>query len=144
MGFFYDPDTGHILDSEIHTIPASATALTKARVMELARGQEAGARIVAGANGRPRLDWPSAAQRRIDRIEDVRTEAARRIHAVSPIWRQINDLRSDPLSPDACERWAAIDAIREASNLIERDVADSDAKALADFPIATHPLWPEI
>lgn len=139
---YFDPSTAAILEQGTHELPANAIRLRPARLASIVQGMADGAELVADARGKPHLRWPDANQRRTAALAAVRAEAARRIHAVSPIWRQINDLRSD-ITIEARERWAAIDAIREASNLIERDVADSDAKALADFPVATHPLWPE-
>jgi len=49
----------------------------------------------------------------------IKETAARRIEAVAPIWRQLNDL-ADPTNPDHQRRRQQIDAIRAWSNEAER------------------------
>lgn len=49
----------------------------------------------------------------------IKEAAARRIEAVAPIWRQLNDL-ADPSNPDCQRRRQQIDAIRAWSNEAER------------------------
>ncbi len=49
----------------------------------------------------------------------IKEAAARRIEAVAPIWRQLNDL-ADPSNPDHQRRRRQIDAIRAWSNEAER------------------------
>lgn len=73
-------------------------------------------------------------------IADVKREAARRIDAVMPVFKQINALRLDPLSHKNCEAFAQIDTIRSASDIIEQDVMDSEAPDAV--PINSHPAWP--
>lgn len=142
MQLYFDPATNGLLDPAIHAIPDNATRIAPARVAEIVSAMAAGAELVADAQGRPRLKRPSAEQQRAATIAGIRAEAQRRILAVSPLWRQMNDLRA-PDAPAAAQRFAAIDAIRAASALIERDAAETSTDALAGFPIANHPLWPE-
>ena len=134
---------GFYLEGISSAVPEDATPISAARHAELlAHG---GAHIAAcPKTGKPisTAPKPGSAQHRADLTNSVRSEAARRIRAVSPIWRQINDTRES--TPEGEARFSRIDAIRDASNLIENQLSDAAAKALADFPIATHPLWPEL
>lgn len=134
---------GFYLEGVSSAIPDDAAPVTQRRHEELlAHG---GAHIGADPKtGKPisTAPKPGSAQHRADLTNSVRSEAARRIRAVSPVWRQINDARES--TPEGEARFSRIDAIRDASNLIESQIADAPAKALADFPIATHPLWPEL
>lgn len=142
MQLYFDPATNGLLDPAIHAIPANATRIAPARLAEIVAAMEVGAELVADGQGRPRLKRPSAEQQRAATIAGIRAEAQRRILRVSPLWRQMNDLRA-PDAPAAVQRFAAIDAIRAASTLIERDAGETATDALGDFPIANHPLWPE-
>lgn len=64
-------------------------------------------------------------------VAAIKAEAARRIEAISPDWRQRNDLRLP--SPEGNERWAAIDAVRGWSNMMERLLRQADAPAAVEF-----------
>lgn len=82
----------------------------------------------------------AAAERRAGLVCAIKAEAYRRIELVSPIWRQLNDLR---VRNDAgAVRFSAIDAIRAASDAIEELVAAAEDGALPGFPVAANPLWP--
>jgi hypothetical protein len=70
----------------------------------------------------------------------IKREAERRIEAISPPWRQLNDLREP--SDAGAARFAAIDAVRAASDAIEAVLAKAPAAALDGFPVADNPLWP--
>jgi hypothetical protein len=70
---------------------------------------------------------------------EVKREANRRIEAIAPVWKQLNAVRAakqnDPL-------FAAVDALRAASDAIEaRLVTMTDAEAGA-FDVATASEWP--
>jgi hypothetical protein len=146
MGIFYSPSAPGFFDDAIHAaIPQDAVRVSPARHVALLDGQAAGAAIVADARGRPRLHKPggdSPAEHRARLIRATKREAARRIDSISPIWRQINDLRASG-DAAAARRFAAIDGIRAASAMIERDIAATAGPALAALPIADHPAWPE-
>ena len=138
---YFDPATGGFFDRRLGTPPTTAQPITAAQHAELLAAQAAGAVIVGGAGGRPRAQAPSAARRRDTLARAVRIEAARRIEAVSPLWRQLNDLRAG--GEDAARRFGHIDAIRAASDLIVDQVTELPASALAQFAVRDHPLWPE-
>lgn len=61
-------------------------------------------------------------------IAQIKAEAARRIEAFAPLWRQINDL-ADPTDPGAIERRAKIDAVRAWSNEVEGLLAAAECPA---------------
>ncbi|MCM0001025.1 MAG: hypothetical protein NBV68_16750 [Erythrobacter sp.] len=124
--------------------PEGAVKITAARHAALLEDQAEGRTIIADARGRPVIDrrtQPSAETIRAQLIAAIRREAARRIHAVSPEWRQLNDLREP--SEAGAVRFARIDAIRAASNAIEEFAGRMPPADLAGFPFATHTLWPE-
>jgi hypothetical protein len=79
-------------------------------------------------------------ERRAALVRAIKAEAYRRIGLVSPIWRQLNDLRMP--NDEGSVRFSAIDAIRAASGAIEELVAAAEDDALPGFPVATNPLWP--
>jgi hypothetical protein len=115
--------------------------ITAARHATLMRAQASGAQIQNDQDSKPVAvaARPGIAQVRGQAVRRIRNEAARRIDATVPVWRQVNALRNgtDP-------GWSRIDAIRAASNLIEEDVAAlKSADAIATVDIANHPLWPE-
>ncbi|MFY9350387.1 MAG: hypothetical protein WAO77_08570 [Sphingobium sp.] len=144
MALFYSASTPGFFDDAIHAhLPPDAVRISAARHAELLAAQAGGAMIVAGERGRPRIhrDPPSLADRRAAAIRRVKREAARRIEAISPPWRQLNDLR-EPGDAGAA-RFAAIDAVRAASGAIEAAIATLGADALEPLDIAAHPLWPE-
>lgn len=143
MALFYSPSAPGFFDDAIHaTLPSDAIAITSARHAELLAAQAAGADIVTGPNGRPhiRRHTPSIADRRAAMTAMVKREAARRINVISPIWRQLNDMR-DP-GPDAAARFAAIDAVRATSQAVEAQIAAATLAQLAALDIANHPAWP--
>lgn len=142
MAIFYSAARRGFFDDAVHTdLPVDAVKVSKARHRQLLEAQDQGAQIVPGSNGSPVLlhlsPAPDLRARMVRRIKRI---AARRITAISPAWRQLNDLRQMSLA--AADRFAAIDAIRAASNLIEQDLAATADTALANFPLQDHPLWP--
>ena len=75
-------------------------------------------------------------------IADIKAEAGRRIEAVAPLWRQINDL-ADPSAPGAAARAASIAAIRGWSNEAETmGLTSLSADDLADTLAAIAAGWP--
>lgn len=145
MQIFYSPGTRAFYSDLIHgdAVPADAVVITQARHRELLTGQASGRAIIAGEDGFPRLQ-PAARLTTSDRRAQLaarnKREAARRIEAISPLWRQINDQR-DPSDAGAA-RFVAIDAIRAASDAIEAQIATAAKDALAGLDIPNHPLWP--
>lgn len=127
-------------------IPDDAVKITEKMHAQLLAANAEGASIENGPSGKPVAVWPAKApveERRERAIVRVKREAARRIDAIFPLWDQLNAMR-------ACvehgilfaedDRFAALDAIRQASDLIEQDIAASaDPDAV---PVADHPLWP--
>lgn len=75
-------------------------------------------------------------------VAAIKAEAGRRIEAIAPLWRQINDL-NDPSAPDATERATAIAEIRVWSNDAEALLADaSDADELETILATIAAGWP--
>lgn len=141
MAIFYSAAHHAFFDDAIHaTLPDDAQPISPARHRELLDAQASGATIEAGAKGQPRYRHPSAEARRAALLRQVKGEAARRIARISPSWRQLNDLRAP--SPEGADRFAAIDAIRSASDAIEADIARRPSADLAAIDLALHPLWP--
>ncbi len=143
MALFYSAEANAFFDDAVHpSLPDDAKPISRERHVELLDAQAQGAEIRPGRAGAPKACriLPTAAQARDVAIRRVKREAARRIEAIAPLWRQLNDQR-DP-SRLAEERFAAIDAIRTASNAIEAEIAPLSAAAAASFEVANHPLWP--
>ena len=75
-------------------------------------------------------------------VAAIKAEAGRRIEAIAPLWRQINDI-TDPGAPGAADRAASIAAIRAWSNEAETMVLTSlSADDLADTLAAIAAGWP--
>ena len=124
--------------------PEGAVEISDARHRQLLDGQSEGRRITTDARGRPVVDRrtrPSADAVRAQLRVAIRRQAAARIRAVSPEWRQLNDLREP--SEQGSIRFARIDAIRAASNAIEQLAEGLPVADLGGFPVANHTLWPE-
>lgn len=141
----YSPSTnGFYLPGQSFFIPENVVEITEARHAQLMTAQAEGRAIAPNAEGRPvlvPLAPPSAAAVRARLQADIRREAGVRIRAISPEWRQLNDLREP--SEQGTLRFTRIDAIRAASDAIE-DLANAlPVEDLAAFPIGNHPLWPE-
>ena len=110
-----------LYDTDIHgdRIPEDAVEITPARRTELLEAVSSGKVVTRGPGGSPRIarSTRSLASRQDLAAAAIRSEASRRINAISPPWRQLNDAR-DP-TPEGDARFAAIDAVRAASNAIE-------------------------
>lgn len=141
--FFFSPSTlGFYLEGMHRNIPADAVEISAVRHAALLKAQAERGPIEIDRHGKPvAARAPSATSRRALLLVAIRAEARRRIEAISPVWRQMNDMRTP--TPASAARFAAIDAIRAASALIEQDLAETGSAALGSFPIADHPLWPE-
>lgn len=137
---------GAFFDSAIHgaAIPSDAVPLKdEAEHARLLEAVNDGATIALDTRGKLKIQRvkPDKAARQAELLAFVRREAAARIDAISPLWRQINDQR-DP-SPAGTARFAAIDSVREASNAIEHEINTVSVRDLGLIDIANHPLWPE-
>lgn len=144
MSLFYSAATRGFYDDEVHAeLPADAVPITAARHAELIAAQETGAEIVPSDRGTPIIHRhkPTAEELRAKLLAETDREANRRILAISPIWQQMNDMRQP--SDAGMERFVAIDAVRAASNAVERAIAACPAAQLTDFTVSTHTLWPE-
>lgn len=142
MALHYSPSRNAFFDDALSGMPDDARPIDADRHRQLLEGQATGARIAADAKGDPCLIRPrqSVADRRAQLVRQVKREAARRIDVIAPPWRQMNDLRAADAAATA--RFAAIDAVRAASDRIEAAVAVADKATLRIFDIASNPLWP--
>lgn len=145
MAIFYSPSLRGFYDPAVHDpLPADAVhRVAPGQHAKLLAAQTNGAVIVPGTTGRPVLEWPGRDRETVRHNLQMRIkrEAARRIRQISPVWQQLNDLRQS--TPESKGRFAAIDAVRATSGLIEQDLAQTADKALPDFPVRDHPLWLE-
>lgn len=137
---YFDPETGGFLSDAFHAIPAAAVAVSARRHADLLLAQANGATIVADTRGRPRIDMPDVTQRRARLLLAIKAEVQRRILLVAPLWQQIIDMRR----PDdaARARFARIDALLDASWVIEAVVPTLASAAVDSFPVTDHPYWP--
>lgn len=161
---FFSPSSGGFYDPAINPIvPADAVRISRERFGELIAARAAGKVIAPDRNGRPTIRVPRIGtdQLRAAAVVAVKAEARRRILAVASIERQTNDNavfadwailgqadvpRSLALTEayfDARARRHRIDAIREASNAIEAQIARMPAANLTAFDPSSHPNWPE-
>ena len=140
MPIFYSASRAGFFDPAVHRdMPGDANRISARLHSTLIAGEAAGARIVHDAKGQPALAWPSASEQRSALIARVKKEAARRINAISPVWRQVNDLRLP--STAATTRFERIDAIRAASGAIEAEIARASDADLDSISISDHLLW---
>ncbi|MGE4323555.1 MAG: hypothetical protein AB7E60_11065 [Sphingobium sp.] len=140
---YFSASAAGFLDDAIHDrIPADAVPVPAARHRELLAAQGSGATIQPDAAGKPRIVRHGATidARRAALARQVKREAARRIGDIAPIWRQLNDQRAP--SAESAARFARIDAVRAASDAIEREIAAAPATTIDAIAIALHPLWP--
>ena len=143
MTMLYSPAAGGFFDPALDYpggLPADAVEISAAKHAQLLAGQAAGRAIRPGKGGKPVL--ADRIPLRAELAAAVRREATRRIAAIAPVWRQLNDLREP--TPASAARFAAIDAVRAASALIEQDLTETDTTGLLAFPVADHPAWPAL
>ncbi len=130
-------------DSAIHgdTVPANAIEITPARHAELLNAQAIGKEIYADEDGRPRYRQRQidADEIRANLVAAIRDEAARRINAVSPVWRQMNDQRQP--SKAGAARFAQIDAIRAVSQRLEAELTATPDNLLSQFSPSRPDHW---
>ncbi|MBG6118760.1 hypothetical protein IWY39_002564 [Sphingobium sp. JAI105] len=145
MKLFFSPSTSGFYSTDLHdSMPADAVQITAARRRSLLEGQAQGREIIVGADGHPMLQRPSSStltHKRLLRSQEVKRAAALRIDAISPLWRQCNDLRAPSAAGDG--RFAAIDAIRAASDAIEKQIERMTGAELEALDIGGHPAWKE-
>lgn len=140
MTLVFSPADSALYETEIANPrpPEDGVAIAEDAIVGLFVAIEQGARIVGVEDGQPVLQWPD---RRAALVLEVKAEAARRINAVSPIWRQINDTREE--SPEGAARFAMIDKIRAASNAIEIAMAELPEDQAASLDLVAHEAWPK-
>lgn len=147
MALYFSPSTGGFYSDDLHgdSKPTDVVRITAARHRALLDGQSQGREIIAMQDGRPGfrpVARPAMADVRDRLVRRVKQEAARRIEAVSPVWRQLNDARIP--SDQGASRFAAIDAIRAASAIMEQQIASASKAALETIDIADHDAWPTV
>ncbi|HEY0626690.1 MAG TPA: hypothetical protein VGD10_08140 [Allosphingosinicella sp.] len=160
---FFSASAFGFFSSELHggDIPQDAVEISADEFSALFDGQAAGATIIAGADGRPELSWPPAPDLqalRADAAAAVKREAARRITAIAPPWRQDNDnaaiaqaaletaIGAAAVTVDfapALARRSAIDAVRRTSDEIEAWIATMPAEELVAIDWSADEHWQE-
>ena len=135
------PTTKGFYDSDIHKkmIPSDAIEISAALHKELLDAQAKGHSIDVDEAGHPVVALPAPAATRAQLQRKIKREARRRIERVAPLWRQLNDLRSD--TEDARTRFAQIDAIRSASYKVEGELTATPDAALDGFDVASNSSW---
>ena len=143
MTLRFSPSTRGFYDLAIHgdTIPADAAEISAGTHAEMLEAQAKGQTIDVDETGRPVIASTAPEIMRQQLRGEIKREARRRIDRVAPLWRQLNDLRSDDST--AAHRFAKIDAIRSASDEIERALGDTLDHDLAEFTPLTRAEWPQ-
>jgi hypothetical protein len=150
MSIHFAPATASFHDARLGPLPDGAVAIDAATHARLLAARTAGATITAGADGRPvavKPAAPSLDDRRARAVALVKAEAATRILAIAPLWRQLNDARDLAFSAGATRvaieaRFAAIDAVRAASDALEARIATMSVRSLGQLDIAAPSHWP--
>jgi hypothetical protein len=150
MSIHFAPATASFHDARLGPLPDGAVAIDAATHARLLAARTAGATIATGADGLPvaiKPAAPSLDDRRARASALVKAEATARILAVAPLWRQLNDWRDMALATGAAltaieARFAAIDAVRAASDALEARIAVAGPRALAKLDIAAPSHWP--
>lgn len=139
MTYWFSPSTGAFgLDAwGKKKRPADALSISPRQHARLFPRGEPQREIEPGPDGFPRWKLLDPAETKEAVRVGIKREAHRRIEAIFPLTAQINSLR---LGKTDDPRFADIDVIRAASNMIEQDLANSDDATI--FPISDHPLWP--
>lgn len=150
MSLHYSPARNAFFDERVHaTLPDDAVPISAGEHARLLGEQAAGRVILPGADGQPTARRPAenGEQLRTRLITATKREASRRIDAVAPLWRQLNDWRDlatvEPGEERAAieRRVADINAIRAASNRLEQRLAGMTARQLAKADIANDTHW---
>ena len=161
MSLYFSASAAGFFDDRLHpSQPVDAVAISEQRHAELLAAQAEGRRICADAQGRPVARDPAKPpleERRARKRAAVKQEAARRIIAAAPAWRQSNDalalgqaalefavagVTTIDTAP-ALARRAAIEAVRAASDRLEAAVATMRAGALDAFDPKLDTHWNE-
>jgi hypothetical protein len=160
---FFSPSRRGFYTAEIHgeAIPADVQRITAARHADLLKAQAVGAEIVATPRG-PVARFPkeTLAEMRAAASGAVKREARRRILAIAPYWRQLNDIRAiahaalkqaqggvvggqSEISEfcAALRRDVEISTIRNLSNHLEARIANMSSAELAAFDAAADYHW---
>ncbi len=151
MSLYYSPGRNVFLDASVHAeLPGDAHAITVEEHQLLLAAQTGGKVIVPAADGSPTTRQPveSADQLRARLVAGTKREAARRIAAIAPLWRQLNDWRALATAEDNARaaierRFAAIDAVRAASNRLEAALATMTPRQLARIDLTDGSHWKE-
>lgn len=145
MTIFYSPSQRGFFHTDLHTdLPDDGVEIDADLYGELLCAQELGARIEpCPKTGRPLMIVPGDTEndRRSAIRAAVHAQARRRIMSISPLWRQLNDIRHP--SPAADARFTAIDAIRASGDRIEDQLMEAGVSKPDHSMISTHPFWPE-
>ena len=144
MTCFYSAMTGGFYRSAVHeTRPDDCVEISDEEYHGLLNGQASGGTIAAcPTTGKPEIVTPKTdpVATRARLLTLAKREASRRILLISPEWRQLNDLRAP--SDAATARFAAIDAVRSASNAVELQIGETADEDLSDFDVTNDLLWP--
>lgn len=151
MTLHYSARRNAFFDSCVHAeLPDDARAITGEEHQRLLAAQTRGEVIAAAADGSPTSRPPveSADQLRARLVAATKREAARRIEVIAPLWRQLNDWRALAAATGdaraAIERhFAAIDAVRAASNRLEAALATMTPRQLARVDLTDDSHWTE-
>lgn len=149
MSIFYSAAANAFYDARLHdSLPDDARRVTAEEHQALLAAQAAGKQIRPGEDGAPTARRPAettdALRARL--AAAVKREAARRITAVAPLWRQLNDLRdlarAEGEHRAAIERrCAAVDTLRAASDRLEAALAAMTPRQLARCDVGDDRHW---
>ena len=151
MPLRYSAAANAFFDARLHdALPDDAVPLTVAEHQALLAAQAAGKVIRPGDDGAPTARRPTETTEalRARLLAAVKQEAARRILAIAPLWRQLNDVRD--LARAGGERRAAIerrcatvDALRVASDRLEAALTTMTPRQLARCDLNDDSHWTE-
>ena len=139
----YSPSTGQSYHPDCNyaeEIPDDVVELTESDHRALVNSRAAGAAVEIVDGDVVIYARPPATmtEKRGLAVHSIKSEALHRITRVFPIEAQMNAVRlgltNDP-------RFAFIDSVRAASNLIEQDMQKCCDPE--QYPVADNPLWPE-
>jgi hypothetical protein len=149
MPLHYSAAANAFFDARLYDpLPDDAVPVTAAEHQALLAAQAAGKVIRPGDDGAPTAHRPTETTEalRARLLAAVKQEAARRILAVAPLWRQLNDVRD--LAAATGERRAAIerrcatvDALRAASERLETALATMTPRQLPRCEVDDDRHW---
>ncbi|WP_277981528.1 hypothetical protein [Sphingomonas phyllosphaerae] len=151
MPLHYSAAANAFFDARLHDpLPDDAVPVTAAEHQALLAAQAAGKVIRPGDDGAPTARRPTettdALRGRL--LAAVKQEAARRILAVAPLWRQLNDVRdlaqAEGEGRAAIDRrCATVDALRAAFDRLEAALATMTPRQLARVDLTADSHWTE-